>query len=123
MSSTGIKSPLMELPFNVTSEEVEAGIVSDEVLRSNGVLPSQAIRRLKESRHIVAVPPIEEQHIQPASLDLRLGDVAYRVRASFLPGENSTVEAKMKDLFMSRLDLTGFATLERDCVYIVPLLE
>jgi dCTP deaminase len=124
MSSTDLKGAVMGLPFDLTPEEVETPAAeSDEVSRSSGVLPSQEIRRLKENRHIVASPPIEEQHIQPASLDLRLGDIAYRVRASFLPGANNTVERKMKDLFMTRLDLTGFAILEKDCVYIVPLLE
>jgi dCTP deaminase len=52
-----------------------------------------------------------------------LGDIAHRVRASFLPGPNSTVEAKLKDLRMARVDLTGAAVFEKDCVYIVPLLE
>ncbi len=62
-------------------------------------------------------------HIQPASLDLRLGDMAHRVRASFLPGPNSTVEAKIKELRMTRVDLTGAPVFEKDCVYIIPLVE
>jgi len=69
------------------------------------------------------MPSANPDHIQPASLDLRLGDMAHRVRASFLPGPNSTVEAKIKDLRMARIDLTGAPVLERDCVYIIPLLE
>jgi len=69
------------------------------------------------------MPAVNPDHIQPASLDLRLGDMAHRVRASFLPGPNSTVEAKIKDLRMARIDLTGAPVLERDCVYIIPLLE
>src|SRR5579872_1279885 len=91
--------------------------------RTRGILPSQTIRELKESGAITATPAIEEQHIQPASLDLRLGDVAHRVRASFLPGPHSTVEAKIKELRMTRVDLTSAAVFEKDCVYIVPLLE
>jgi dCTP deaminase len=63
-----------------------------------------------------------EEHIQPASLDLRLGDVAHRVQASFLPGPR-TVESKIKELRMTRVDLTKAAVFEKGCVYIVPLLE
>jgi dCTP deaminase len=71
----------------------------------------------------VATAPISEEHIQPASLDLRLGDIAHRVQASFLPGPNSTVEAKIKELRMTRVDLTKAAVFEKGCVYIVPLVE
>ena len=35
---------------------------------------------------IAADPAIDEAQMQPASIDLRLGTVAYRVPASFLPG-------------------------------------
>src|SRR5229473_793038 len=91
--------------------------------RTTGILPSQEITNLIARGNIIATPAINPDHIQPASLDLRLGDVAYRVQASFLPGPNNSVEAKMKDLRMARADLTGFTVLEKDCVYIVPLLE
>ena len=91
--------------------------------RTTGILPSQEISRLIASGKISANQPVEEAHIQPASLDLRLGDIAHRVRASFLPGPNSTVEAKIKELRMTRVDLTSSAVFEKDCVYIVPLLE
>lgn len=91
--------------------------------RTTGILPSQEIRELIAGGRIYASPSIEEAHVQPASLDLRLGDIAHRVQASFLPGPNSTVESKIKDLRMARLDLTGNTVLEKDCVYIVPLLE
>ena len=91
--------------------------------RTTGILPSQELRELIAGGRILASPSIEEAHIQPASLDLRLGDMAHRVQASFLPGPNNTVESKIKDLRMARLDLTGNTVLEKDCVYIVPLLE
>lgn len=91
--------------------------------RTRGILPSQDIRALRDAGAITAIPAIEEQHIQPASLDLRLGDMAHRVRASFLPGPNSTVEAKIKELRMARIDLTAAPVFEKDCVYIIPLLE
>ena len=61
--------------------------------------------------------------MQPASLDLRLGDYAWRVRASFLPGRGRRVAERLADVAMHKLDLTCGAVLERGCVYIAPLLE
>jgi len=91
--------------------------------RTTGILPSQEISNLIARGNISASPAINPDHIQPASLDLRLGDMAHRVRASFLPGPNSTVEAKIKELRMTRVDLTGAPVFEKDCVYIIPLVE
>src|SRR5437016_968244 len=61
--------------------------------------------------------------IQPASLDLRLGEIAYRVRASFLPGPRTTVAARIDDLKLHQISLSDGAVLETGCVYIVPLIE
>jgi dCTP deaminase len=91
--------------------------------RTTGILPSQEITNLIARGSISASPAINPDHIQPASLDLRLGDMAHRVRASFLPGPNSTVEAKIKELRMTRVDLTAAPVFEKDCVYIIPLVE
>jgi dCTP deaminase len=91
--------------------------------RTTGILPSQDISSLIARGNIRATPAINPDHIQPASLDLRLGDMAHRVRASFLPGPNSTVEAKIKELRMTRVDLTAAPVFEKDCVYIIPLVE
>jgi dCTP deaminase len=88
-----------------------------------GILPSQLIRELIESNRIIAAKPVEDVQIQPASIDLRLGPLAYRVRASFLPGRNSTVEAKIHNLALTEVDLTREAIFETGCVYIVPLIE
>ena len=88
----------------------------------SGVLPDGAIRELVASGEILAELPIADAQLQPASLDLRLGHFAYRVRASFLPGAGS-VEDKLRDFGMHRIDLDAGAVLERGCVYIVPLLE
>jgi len=91
--------------------------------RTTGILPSQEISNLIARGHIRATPEINPDHVQPASLDLRLGDMAHRVRASFLPGPNATVADKIKDLRMARVDLTGAPVFEKDCVYIIPLVE
>ena len=92
--------------------------------RSTGLWPSQALRGAVMLGHeVMASVPIADDQIQPASIDLRLGEVAYRVRASFLPGARASVRDKLDRLAMHRIDLTGGAVLEKDCVYIVPLLE
>ncbi|MCY4121576.1 MAG: 2'-deoxycytidine 5'-triphosphate deaminase [Acidobacteria bacterium] len=88
-----------------------------------GVLPSQDIEKLIRAGRIHAVEPIEPRQIQPASLDLRLGSVAYRLQASFLPGRKSTVRRKLEGLAMAELDLTRATVLEKRCVYLAPLME
>jgi dCTP deaminase len=88
-----------------------------------GIFPSQAIAALVRAGDVTATPPIGADQVQPASLDLRLGRVAYRVRASFLPGPEATVEAKIREFEMHQIDLAGGAVLEKGCVYIVPLFE
>ena len=90
---------------------------------NTGILPSQEIHALIESGALRADPPILAEQVQPASLDLRLGAVAYRVRASFLPGKSRTVHNKIEALGTHEIDLTKEAVLERGGVYIVPLLE
>lgn len=89
---------------------------------ASGVLPSQAIRALIGAGVIAAETAIGEDQIQPASLDLRLGAVAHRVQASFLPG-SATVAEKLSRFGLHTLDIAGGAVLERGCVYIVPLCE
>ena len=89
---------------------------------ATGVLPSQAIRGLIDDGVITADSPIGEDQIQPASIDLRLGTVAHRVQASFLPG-TATVAEKLAQFGLHAFDITGGAVLECGCVYIVPLCE
>lgn len=67
--------------------------------------------------------PVIPAQIQPASLDLRLGTTAYRVRASFLAGHGRTVANRLTEFEMHRIDLTDGAVLEKGCVYVVPLME
>ena len=91
---------------------------------STGILPSHVLRRLiRARREVVAVDEFEDSQFQPASIDLRLGAVAWRVRASFLPGPNATVEQKLAAVVMHEIDLKAGAVLETGCVYIVPLIE
>ncbi|HMN36875.1 MAG TPA: 2'-deoxycytidine 5'-triphosphate deaminase [Hyphomicrobium sp.] len=90
---------------------------------AGGILPSQAIRGLIESGALKLAEPLLDNQLQPASIDLRLGAVAYRVRASFLPGPGATVQSKLDHLQLHTISLSQGAVLETGCVYIVPLLE
>ena len=88
-----------------------------------GILPSHALESLLQDGVISAPQALEAGQIQPSSLDLRLGDVAHRIRASFLPGKHRTVQDRLQDLSLHTIDLTSGAVLETGCVYLVPLLE
>jgi len=97
---------------------------SDPAVRTTGILPSQELEYLvRVTREILSLEPIQDDQYQPASLDLRLGPVAYQVRASFLPGKDATVKDKLEDLAMHKMDISNGAVLVRGCVYIVPLIE
>jgi len=88
-----------------------------------GVLPSQTIENMLASGQIIADPSAVDGQVQPASLDLRLGHVAYRVRASFLAGQGRSVAERLEEFEMHRIDLSDSAVLEKGCVYLVPLME
>ncbi len=95
-------------------------------VRSNGVLLvdhelealfGTAIRAAPGS------PPPTSAQVSPASLDLRLGPIAWRIRAGFLPG-TTPIEERVNELALSRLSLEGEgAVLERGLAYLVPLEE
>ena len=94
----------------------------------NGILPWQDIIRMVRTGRISASPDIPDSQIQPASIDLRLGRQAYRVRASFLRGRSKTLLTKVNEMLdgdSPTIDLTSAtpAVLEPGVVYIVPLLE
>src|SRR6516162_2723629 len=89
---------------------------------SAGILPSQQIEALIAARAITTIAKFDPDQVQPASLDLRLGARAWRVRASFLPGARRVLE-RTPDVAMHELDLTKGAVLEKGCVYIAELLE
>lgn len=91
--------------------------------KPSGVLPSQSIRQMLADGQIRSDLATLPGQIQPASLDLRLGTVAWRVRASFLPGRGRTVKERLNDFEMHKVDLTDGAVLEKGCVYVVPLME
>ena len=89
-----------------------------------GLLPRAAVASLIARGAISAERVIEPSQIQPASLDLRLGREAYRLRASFLPGRTMTVRERLDSFASERVSLEGEgAVLEKGIVYIAPLAE
>jgi dCTP deaminase len=94
--------------------------------QDTGVLPDREIEALVASGAIRTDTPLDEGQVQPASLDLRLAEDAYRLRASFLPGKDRTVAEMLQEpgIHLHRIDLTQEgAVLETGCVYLVPLQE
>ena len=112
-------SPMLLFGHEAATERAAA----DTQGGGGGVLPYQEIRNLHREGVIGSRAEILPSQFQPASLDLRLGSVAYRVRASFLPGRGSTVMQKIEELDGLAIDLREGAVLEKGCVYVIPLLE
>jgi dCTP deaminase len=88
-----------------------------------GILADRAIGALFGQGQLISEAMLDHDQIQPASLDLRLGGKAIRVRASFMPGRGHTVAEKLERLTLHEIDLENGAVLETGCVYIVPLME
>ena len=88
-----------------------------------GVLPSQSISKLISKKIIFADREIEKNQIQPASLDLRLGQVAWRIRASFLTGKEKNVSDLLDEFKMHQINMIEGAVLEKGCVYLIPIEE
>jgi dCTP deaminase len=110
----------------MTTEIVQRGpdgMAERPTTGGDGVFPSQTLEQFVERGHILADVPIQAAQVQPASLDLRLGAVAYRIRASFFPGPSAPVMAKVAGLQIHEIDLERSAVLEPGCIYLVPLLE
>lgn len=98
--------------------------IREVTLRTKGILPVQKLKVLAEAGIISGTDeyPVEEDQFQPNSIDLRLGKMAYRVRSSFLP-ENETVREKIEKLYQYSFSIEDGAVLEPNCVYIIPLIE
>ncbi len=89
----------------------------------SGILPADRILTMVEEGEIGVARRLDPDQIQPASLDLRLGDTAYRVRASFLPGPQTIVADRLQRVKLHEFGLADGAVLETGCVYIIPLME
>jgi len=90
---------------------------------STGILAAQHIDELLARKWLQVSSPLDPDQVQPASIDLRLGKIAYEVSASFLPGRNSRVSSRIQDLLIREVSLTPSAVLQRNSIYIIPLQE
>ena len=88
-----------------------------------GVISYQGLRHLQSAKEIVSSVEFDADQLQPASIDLRLGRRAWRVRASFLPGPDKSVADRLGQLGGVEIDLTKPAVFESGVVYVVELLE
>jgi len=88
-----------------------------------GILPSQWLQAAIDGDAVTSERyRIPESSVQPASVDLRLGETAFRLRCSFLP-EGETVASKLSELSMGQIDLRDGAILERNRPYLIPIIE
>ena len=97
--------------------------VTSVKLNGSGILAAHQIEALAEAGAILRDQPFAVGQVQPASLDLRLGRRAFRVRASFLPGPGRPVRTCLDQVVLHEIDLTAGAVLETGCVYVCELLE
>jgi dCTP deaminase len=114
--------PLFQARDRASDRSGESGLPRVELGGKPGLLPFQQIEALKARRKVDAAAEILPDQVQPASLDLRLGSKAYRIKASFLPGRQS-VGQQLEKLKQHEFSLDGGAVLEQDCVYLVRLQE
>src|SRR5262249_17778034 len=110
MAAANLPAHLMSSDSLVLFPELQA---ESPESRTTGVLPSQRLEDLISAGHIHASVAIVADQIQPSSIDLRLGPVAYRVNASFLPNSKATVQRKLQDLQQEEIDLSRQALLEK----------
>jgi dCTP deaminase len=112
----------MPLPLEVQEELLPLEIPEDNLSLNSGILPAQWIRKLFE-RDQIGGKTLERTQIQPASLDLRLGKIAYKIHASFLPGRGSSVPQRVERLTSYEIDLSTPQVLTRGSVYLIEIEE
>lgn len=92
-------------------------------MKHSGAIPSQMIQQFLENGHIRSDEPVPEKNLQPSSLDLRLGALAYQVRATFLPRRGESIEDALRLYKVGQLDLSQGAVLGKDQTYLVEVQE
>lgn len=119
-----VKSSDADTPTSLfEADDAQQPVLTPGQTHAVGVLPAHGIENMIREKQIWASGGVNDDQVQPASLDLRLGDTAYRIRASFLPGEKGQVMDKLSRLAYHKIDLSQGAVLETGCVYLVPLME
>ncbi len=116
--------PLVPASQSLPFEDDTVARLAGDFGKEFGLLGREKIELMLRRKMIQSLGEMEPSQLQPASLDLRLGACAHRVRASFLPGKDRTVEDQLTALKSDEISLEGpGAVLERGCVYVIPLLE
>jgi dCTP deaminase len=101
-----------------------AALKRQQATLAAGILPGQEIGLLAEAGAIAAQLTVGSDQLQPASLDLRLGARAWRVRASFLPSAQTAIDERLRELALHQIELSDSGSvLETGCVYLVELEE
>ena len=97
--------------------------LEEKLFEPKGILPDRMINLMYEQGLIQGSQPINQSQIQPASLDLRLGSTAFRVRVSFLTNKKGRIIDRIKEFGMHTINIAEGAVLEKGCVYVIPLME
>ncbi|MBT5471529.1 MAG: 2'-deoxycytidine 5'-triphosphate deaminase [Nitrospina sp.] len=105
-----------------STKEIKNSDLATSLKGKSGYLPCQYIEMALKEGMISSPLPIESTQIQPVSLDLRLGQKAYRIQCSFLP-ENDPVETKLKEVTLYEFDISNGGILEKNAIYLIPLME
>ena len=105
-----------------STTEIENSDLPTFLKGKSGYLPCQYIEKALKEEIICSKIPIESSQIQPVSLDLRLGQKAYRIQCSFLP-ENEPVETRLKEITLYEFDISKGGILEKNAIYLIPLME
>jgi len=92
-------------------------------MRQAGAIPSQIIEQFLDGGAIRADSPVPPENIQPASLDLRLGRRAWRVRAAFLPLRDEPIDRALQAYGVEEVDLSRPAVLNLDQTYVIEVAE
>lgn len=106
----------------MTATTLIADAIAAPTELKHGILPMQSLAELVEQGVVQSQSALDHDQIQPASIDLRLGARAWRVRASYLP-RGRKVSERLPDVVMHEMDLSKGAVFESGCVYIAELQE
>ncbi len=85
-------------------------------------LNREQILKLVKNKQIISDKSIENNQIQPASLDLTLSNKCYRIKASFIPN-NIKISKVIKELSLTKINLNQNSLLEKNCIYLCELNE
>lgn len=90
------------------------------------ILPAQELKKLAFGAHPAVYAngdPISEDQIQPASIDCRFGDRAYRMATAMTPRSGETVRMLIEKYAQEEIAITEGTVLKAGECYIIPLRE